>query len=333
MAEAVTGDAIGIVEAAYDLPGDTRAWLTRLLECAGPRLERGLGSGIALFDAQTASIDPATLVVLGLDPALLADMHVLGDLERDSLRTITGRPTQLTTVTQGLGLTVTEARSFAPMNALRPHGVHDVLGAFAMNPSRWWVQIVAPMPDVTRPTRGEHATWGKLLAHVAAGARMRDVLAAGPPAIEDGEAILSPSGALHHAEPAAQSADARERLREAAKAIDRARSKARADDDEALELWQGLVSGRWSLVDRFDSDGRRFLVARRNDPDLTDPRGLSLRERQVLAYAAMGHSLKMIAYTLGLSGSTVSLLRKRGMQKLGVSTRTPSCSALFAPAP
>jgi DNA-binding CsgD family transcriptional regulator len=332
MAGTVTGDAIEIVEAAYDLTGDTRAWLTRLLECAGARLDRGLGTGIALFDSQTARIDRATLVIRGLDPALVAEMHAVGDLERDSLRTITGRPTQLTTVTQGLGLTVPEARSFALMNALRPHGVHDVLGAFAMNPCRWWVQLVAPMPDTTRPTRSEHATWGKLLAHVAAGARMRDVLAAGPPAIEDGEAILSPSGAVQHAEPVAQSAGARESLRDAAKAIDRARSKARADDDEALELWQGLVSGRWSLVDRFESDGRRFLVARRNDPELTDPRGLSLRERQVLAYAAMGHSLKMIAYTLGLSGSTVSLLRKRGMRKLGVSTHA-ELLALFAPAP
>ena len=47
MAGTVTGDAIEIVEAAYDLTGDTRAWLTRLLECAGPRLDRGLGTGIA----------------------------------------------------------------------------------------------------------------------------------------------------------------------------------------------------------------------------------------------------------------------------------------------
>lgn len=332
MAGTVTGDAIEIVEAAYDLTGDTRAWLTRLLECAGPRLDRGLGTGIALFDSRNARIDPATLVIRGLDPALVADMRALEDRERDSLQTIAGRPMQLMTATQALGLTVAEARSFAPMNALRPHGVHDVLAAFAMNPCRWWVQIVAPMPDTTRPTRGESATWGKLLAHVAAGARMRDVLAAGPAAIEAGEAILSPSGAVQHAEPAAQSTGARESLRDAAKAIDRARSKARADDNEALELWQGLVSGRWSLVDWFDSDGRRFLVARRNDPELTDPRGLSLRERQVLAYAAMGHSLKMIAYTLGLSGSTVSLLRKRGMRKLGVSTHA-ELLALFAPAP
>jgi hypothetical protein len=56
------------------------------------------------------------------------------------------------------------------------------------------------------------------------------------------------------------------RAQRAAKAIDRARSRARSNEDEALELWQGLVAGRWSLVEQFDSDGRRFLVARKNDP-------------------------------------------------------------------
>jgi DNA-binding CsgD family transcriptional regulator len=45
----------------------------------------------------------------------------------------------------------------------------------------------------------------------------------------------------------------------------------------------------------------------------------------------MGHPLKNIAYALGLSGSTVSLLRKRGMRKLGLSTQA-DLALLFAPA-
>jgi len=97
-----------------------------------------------------------------------------------------------------------------------------------------------------------------------------------------------------------------------------ATQRERSDDDRALDLWQGLVAGRWSLVDRFDSDGRRFLIARRNDPRVADPRALTLRERQVLAYAAMGHPLKLVAYALGLSVPTVALHRTRGMRKLGL---------------
>jgi hypothetical protein len=50
------------------------------------------------------------------------------------------------------------------------------------------------------------------------------------------DAVLSPSGSVAHAEVGAQSLSARESLR-AAKAIDRARSKARGNEDEALRLF------------------------------------------------------------------------------------------------
>jgi hypothetical protein len=33
-----------------------------------------------------------------------------------------------------------------------------------------------------------------------------------------------------------------------------------------LDVWQGLVAGRWSLVDLFQRDGERHVVACSNDP-------------------------------------------------------------------
>jgi DNA-binding CsgD family transcriptional regulator len=110
------------------------------------------------------------------------------------------------------------------------------------------------------------------------------------------------------------------------------RGARRADENEALDLWQGLVAGRWSLVDQFDSDARRFMVARRNDPQVTNPRALNLRERQVLAYLAMGHPAKLIAYSLGVSPSSISTSRRMAMRKLGLKT-TADVVRLFAPAP
>src|SRR5690606_23074216 len=105
----------------------------------------------------------------------------------------------------------------------------------------------------------------------------------------------------------------------AAIAIDRARSSAGArEPDEALQAWRGLVAGHWSLVDRFDRDGRRYLVARRNEPSVSPHRGLSLRERQIAAYAALGHNQKRIAYTLGLAPSTVSAHLRASMQRPGI---------------
>jgi DNA-binding NarL/FixJ family response regulator len=75
------------------------------------------------------------------------------------------------------------------------------------------------------------------------------------------------------------------------------------------------------MVDWFDSDGRRFVLAIPNSPEVTDPRGLTERENQVVGYAILGDTNKMIAYRLGLSTSRVSLLLRSAMKKLGLRTR------------
>ncbi len=72
------------------------------------------------------------------------------------------------------------------------------------------------------------------------------------------------------------------------------------------------------------------MVARKNDPDVRDPRALTLRERQVLTYVAMGQPLKLIAYSLGVSPSWVSVRRRAAMRKLGLRS-TADVVRLFAP--
>jgi DNA-binding CsgD family transcriptional regulator len=147
-------------------------------------------------------------------------------------------------------------------------------------------------------------------------------------------AVLSPGGRVQHAAADARAPNMLAALRDAARRIDRARSKARGDPSEALTLWQGLVAGRWSLVDRFETDGRRYVIARENQPHVGDPRALSLRERQVLAYSLLGHPLKLIAYELGLSVSAVSQERRRALRKLGAKSIAEAARLVGkAPAP
>lgn len=92
------------------------------------------------------------------------------------------------------------------------------------------------------------------------------------------------------------------------------------DEDEALRLWQCLVEGRWTLLDEFERDGQRYLVALPNAPMHASSR-LTLREGQVLAQVACGLSNKEIAYTLGLAPSTVATLVARASKKLGTTSR------------
>jgi DNA-binding NarL/FixJ family response regulator len=94
------------------------------------------------------------------------------------------------------------------------------------------------------------------------------------------------------------------------------------EPERALELWQGLVQGRWTLVDTVDTDGKRFVLARRNAPRPRAFDKLDAEERCVLSYAAFGHSNKDMAYELGCSMNAVSATLSRGLRKLGLRSRT-----------
>ena len=106
-----------------------------------------------------------------------------------------------------------------------------------------------------------------------------------------------------------------------AKLTGRGAPRVAGNSDESMAAWEGLVSGRWSLIDRFDSDRRRFVVAVRNDLRFPDPRGLSLRERQVAEFAGLGRSAKEIAYLLGVSAASVENSLRRAQAKLGLGSR------------
>jgi DNA-binding NarL/FixJ family response regulator len=102
-----------------------------------------------------------------------------------------------------------------------------------------------------------------------------------------------------------------------------ARERARAHPpDEGEQPRDALLAGRWSLVDRFDSEGRRFVVAYRNPPGVLDPRRLSVRERDIASRIARGMSQTAVASELGVSASTVASVASGIVKKLGLrSTR------------
>jgi DNA-binding CsgD family transcriptional regulator len=203
----------------------------------------------------------------------------------------------------------------------------DSLGLRANSGPREGVFFVSPLPTVGVPPARQTMLLSRLASHVGSGLRLRRRLAeaANARGLDDAEAILTPSGKLEHAAAPAQSKDARAALAAATRSVDRARGRLRrADPEAAVALWRALVAGQWSLVDHFDHDGRRFVVAHRNQ--MLDAgarlRALSDRERQASLLVALGHSNKLIAYDLGVSVSTVSTLLARAAVKLGCSSRT-----------
>lgn len=315
-------DPIGIVEAAYDLAGDDDVWLERVADRVRPSLDAGLGVIAFRYDAS----DPARFV--WSEPAVATagrgSREILASVNRalppDLVMALFGRGTSLVTVSEGTGLG--EALGTLPLvrELGHPHGAYDVLGLRVVDPTRRGVVFMAPLPSVRGVSPALRAPWTRIGAHLSAGLRLRRALHGAP---RDGaEAVLSPDGRVVHAEGVARGADARVRLAEGVRRSERARGALRGTDPvHALEVWRGLVAGRWSLVDHVDHDGRRFVLARPNDADAPDPRALTPRERQVLGYIGLGQSLKLAGYALGLAPSTVSGHLAAAMRKLGLRNR------------
>jgi DNA-binding NarL/FixJ family response regulator len=106
---------------------------------------------------------------------------------------------------------------------------------------------------------------------------------------------------------------AEERMRELAIELLHAEDSAEGGSD-----WNDLFAGEWKLLDQFDRDGRRYLIARkRRRPFEVAP---SQSEWDALVLRAKGAPLKVIAGELGVSMPTASRRIKSGMRKLGVRT-------------
>jgi hypothetical protein len=104
------GDIISIVEAAYDLESDDRAWLSRLLEQAAPRLDRGFGVTIQTY-VPGMRFDESVVNVWQINPRVIEAMRALAGAHRDLYETINtprGRE-HMETATEKLGLNPAEA--------------------------------------------------------------------------------------------------------------------------------------------------------------------------------------------------------------------------------
>jgi DNA-binding CsgD family transcriptional regulator len=313
----MTTDLVSVVEAAYSLDLDEPGWVGGIAEALRPAFDRGLGVTAWVFEKRGSEVTLRSFVS-DSDPrfeGMVRFLHENGPSE--GTEAAYGRFPACASVSQMFATAKNpEAWPFFARN-VRKVGVTDVVGLGAMDPSGIGVAIFWPSPTLETVTRAERSRWNRLAAHITAGLRLRLGLGGG-----EREAVLAPDGRCVHAEGPAKHGAARERLRAAARCLDRARGPLRRNDpEEAVAIWMALCSGRWSIVDHFDTDGRRFLVARRNGPQAEKPAGLTLRERQVAAFLALGYQNKLIAYSLGLSESTVETHTRHAMKKLKARSR------------
>lgn len=308
-------DVVGLLEALYTEEA-FELWVRGLLAAALPVLDSGFGV-LAHFTERQAddamrwlgggAVGPYEAEVGTLRASLEAAPPLIA-------RAAFSEPISATTMSERVP--VDQLETMAPWLQLTgSSGCKDCIGLVGVDARRRAATLAVPLATPTRLSSPRRRLLLRIATHFAAAFRLRNDA-------ERAEAVLGPDGRVEHAEAAARPLPARRSLTAAVRSIDRARTRrVREEAGEALDLWQGLVDGRWSLIERFERDGRRYYVARPNQlRDQIDAR-LSPRERQIVVLAAAGHTNKAIGYALGLGPSTVASHLGRIARKLGVIDR------------
>ena len=321
--------AIDVVEAAYDLELTSGDWLPNLLRVGDSLFDLGLGY-YGLITAGTSKAGIPKIAQVQTSPGA-EDLPIkMGRSAQEESSEVA----EFSDSVKGRVVVLSELRDRWPRThggILRHVGCEDLLALSFSDPDFHGMNVTIPSPRKVELTPRQRGVWQMIGVHLVAGYRLRRGSAElgdieGTPITEiplNAEALLDPTRfVVSQAEGTAQNATASEKLRDAARRVDQARASLRKKDpEEALRIWKGLVRGRWSLVDWFDTDGRRFVLAKPNPPNVRDPRGLTEREAQVATFASYGDSSKLISYRLGLSESHVSKTLKDARRKLGVKTK------------
>jgi DNA-binding NarL/FixJ family response regulator len=310
---------VALIESAYRTNLSSEEWLERLMATASAALGSERGAMAFLYDASAGDwVYPQPPVIRGLSPEFARDFLSPGEQSSEERRLLMH---QFVAVRFGALRPLLEGSESSPFTPiLDRHGIEELVAVNGLDASRRGCLLVIADCKRTHSLRAVHV-WHRLSAHISAGNRLRATLEAlvrdEANAVDRAEAILAPDGKVAHATGPAEPRSAREALREALVRIDAARSE-KDDAGRSVELWRGLVAGRWSLVEHFESDGRRYFLAHKNDPEVRPNFTLTERERQVLGYAELGHSNKLIGYELGLSRSAVTTTLQRARRKLRI---------------
>jgi DNA-binding CsgD family transcriptional regulator len=318
----MAGGLVEIVEAAYRVDVGEGEWLNGVAHALGSHVGAGLGvCGMRYRIDEQGLLLPLAMAESNLPPGGLAACQAgIADLPPDFIAsTWASMPCDISS--NNRNKVVRELTRATYRKHWEPMGWNDGLIVNGLDPTRQGLSFVVWLPKKRKMTLPLRTRWSRIAAHLAAANRLRGRLT------EDAEAILTPAGKVEHAEDAAKSKELREELTHGAKVVDRARGKLRkSDPDRAVAEWKGLIAARWTLIDHFESDGRRYLLARRNEAAREGYSALSDREQQALGFAHLGHNNKLIAYEMGISPSTVAVLLHRAMKKLGLRSRADLAS-------
>lgn len=312
-------DLVGLIEAVYQIDQPEEDWLRGLLRSAKGTLDAGIGLVAFTYDAS----NPASFQFKSF---------VSQDMPDECAKQLfQGIPAADPDYVRGSFLSIAcGTHSEVPGGgdqpfvgpAMHQFGIRDCLVVNGMDANGHGCIVAAGLRRETRLGGRPKKVLAQLSRHFAAAHRLRRRLSSVQERSKQPDAILDVRGKVLHAAGRCATNVSVARLQRAALAIANSRSELRtANPGRAVEEWKGLIAARWTLLEVAETDGGRVLIARENEPAGKGPVTLTERERQVVALAGMGQHNKLIAYTLGISHSTVRVLISRAAAKLGVDSR------------
>jgi DNA-binding CsgD family transcriptional regulator len=349
-------DALAILDAAYRLEGTPEAWLQRVAEAVLPSMGRGYGLHAWLVDvADPDRASMASPLAVGVSdewaetwrahwwdvfmaPLPSRTLHMLHNFSACSFAREIWDAGAAGSESYAEYLSMLAANGYGRTHWRYLRGPREASGDTTMlypdsfnlcsvDAEGQGCVIVANLGETSEgPVPPELAAqWARVGAHLSSALRLlRTRSGASETGVSDpfdgAEAVVAPGGKVAHAEGSAAGTSALVSLRDAAVAIDRARTRG-TDQSEALDLWRALVAGRWTVTEQFDHDGRRFFVARPNRARIDEPVALTEREEEIARQVSRGHGNKLIAYELGLSTGTVASHLASAQRKLGARNR------------
>lgn len=183
----------------------------------------------------------------------------------------------------------------------------------------------APSERVIQLNKATNEIATMAIAHLNAAQRLRRDLES-PNVLETAQLVLETNGKVVHQDGHCNSS--LEALKQQAILADSTNHSVFNTPNTALKAWTALVNGQWSLIEHFDTDGKRFLLALENPEPLTTPSKLTAHERAVVACVSLGLSNKATAYRIGLDPATTSRLVTSAARKMGLKDRFEIASAL-----
>ena len=319
----MTAAVAEFLEATYDAESTEQVWIERLCDLFGPAtgLRRAASSAITYELSGDARVLARCIVQNQRLSALVEDT---GRSPLKTIEWVNALPNREALLDKTYGALQPRLNIVSELPSPLRDAVGDALpagyqaiGLFARAGQRHGLHVGGLVPGSIRLGGGHKAHLQRLVKHLRVSLGLR----VGELAHEEPIAVFATDGQLKHLSfEAHQRPGLAERLRATALGAERARCRTkRHSAEEALEAWNAIVDGEYSIVDSVERSGRRQLVAVRVS---SRGRPLSPDEAAVVREVARGHSNKRVGDTLGMSANAAAICLGRAMRKLGCPDRS-----------